>query len=242
MNLRTMNPRRPFCGLRNSGGVMLLAARHCGRCPVVVRKCNTNTDMATTNIFTGVVDVTGIWFRHVGRWEVAVVGRVVVLNSNVTSRPMRELNKGALLRCTRAPCVSVLTGGNGAKELVAMPSNFLPNSRITGDSVVNCSRGRICRKHNPLRTTDVNCRLGPASLTLHYGVVGIRSNGVVARGNNGLRARSTSMLVGCLGRALKGSCPSMRFMANVRCHRLLIIRRNGGRVRYTPPRSRPGRG
>lgn len=100
-----MKTGRPFCKLRNDGGVVLLAARHCGRCPVVVRKCNTNTNIATTKIFTSVVDVTGIWFDKrlavsdyytllrliywlsVIRYRLSVggVGRVVVLNSNVTS-------------------------------------------------------------------------------------------------------------------------------------------------------------
>lgn len=60
ISLRRISDGRPFCNLRNDGGVVLLAARQCGRCPVVVRKCKTNTDIATTKMFTSVVDVTGV--------------------------------------------------------------------------------------------------------------------------------------------------------------------------------------
>ncbi len=121
--------------------------------------------------------------------------------------------------------------------LRAMPRNFRPKDRITGSSVLKCSRRHICRKHNPLRTTDVKIRLTRSSLTLHYGLVYVRSRGVGGRSYKHLRARRTSILIHFLRRHLNGR--QVRFCANIRCHRLLIVGKNGGRLHYAPPRSMP---
>lgn len=150
---------------------------------------------------------------------------------------MGSLKSGALLRCTGAPCVSGLTHVKHGKQLVAMTSNFRPNDRMTGVSMLKCSLPGMCRKHNPLRTTDVNIRLRPKRVTVHYGVVYVRKSGVGGRSTKRVSARRTSILVRCLRRRLNGS--HMHFRANIRCHRLLIVGSKGGRLSYAPPRSMP---
>lgn len=150
---------------------------------------------------------------------------------------MPSLNSGALLRCTRAPCVSGLTDVKHANMLGAITSNFRPKDRITGVSIVNCSLPGICRKHKMLRTTDVNMSLRSKSVTVHYGVIYIRKRALGGRSTKRVSARRTSRLVHFLSRGLNSS--HVRFCAKIRCHRLLIVGKKSGHLTYIPPRSVP---
>lgn len=57
------------------------------------------------------------------------------------------------------------------------------------------------------------------------------------RSTKRVAARRTSILIECLRRGLNSS--QVRFCANMRCHRLLIVGKKGGRLSYAPPRSIP---
>lgn len=150
---------------------------------------------------------------------------------------MGSLKSGALLRCTGAPCVSGLTHVKQGKQLVAMTSKFRPKDRMTGVSILKCGLPGMCRKHKPLRTTDVNISLRPNRVTVHYGLVYARKSVLGGRSTKRVAARRTSILVRCLRRGLKSS--QIEFRAKIRCHRLLIIGNKGGRLSYAPPRSIP---
>lgn len=118
-----------------------------------------------------------------------------------------------------------------------MTRNFRPNDRITGVSMLKCGLPGICRNHKPLRTTDVNMSLRPKRVTVHYGLVYIRKRVLGGRSSKRVSARRTSILVRCLRRGLNGS--HIHFRAKMRCHRLLIVGKKGGRLSYAPPRSIP---